>query len=172
MLSKDVEPIEFGEVDFEFEWDFKGWEEIVTKPNQFNQKDWNATLVTKINQTSANIFQASNRIGANEIHINPKLAPLFFTLEYYHIGAEGGYGYPSGSLSGRYRTFYNEELPEDSIYIFNSDKYKATKDVIGLVRVLNFDEDGNRKVVLNDIADMIKNGLDDATYIKELLRFY
>ena len=89
------------------EWNYK-------IPDGYNliyceQKDWNQTLMAKLNQTSAMIFKSSCRGGASIIEINTKLIKLFETLEYYQPILK--------SLSGRYVVIENDELEEDVIFM-------------------------------------------------------
>lgn len=60
------------------EWDYQPPDSMIKYQN-----DWNQTLLTKINQTSAMICKTSYRGGANQIEINSNLLPLIETLEYY-----------------------------------------------------------------------------------------
>lgn len=106
---------------FNFEWDYLEWKSRVLEGSTYDQRDWNQTLMTKINQTSATIHKASLRGGANKIITIKKLQPLFEILDYY-------FGY---RLGGRYVVEFNDDLcfkfgvkfkyPEDVIYVFNSE---------------------------------------------------
>lgn len=76
------------------------------------QKDWNQTLITKINQMSAMIFQKTHRGGANKIKINSILLPLFKDLEYFNID-----DYNEMSLAGRYRITIDDSLPKNIVFL-------------------------------------------------------
>jgi hypothetical protein len=94
-------------------WDHKGWriEDIIS--TLYSQKDWNQTLVTKINQISAHIIQHSQYGGANEIMVHPNLFALIATLEYYNPKLE--------MLSGRYSVTIDESIPKDKIFVRRKD---------------------------------------------------
>ena len=104
---------------FNFEWDYSQWGNTKLDLALYTQRVWNQTLITKINQISANIHKASLRGGGNKIIVPKKLEPLFDTLEFYW----------GNSLSGRYAVEFKDDLcfkfgvkyPEDVIYIFNSE---------------------------------------------------
>jgi len=64
-------------------WDYEGFKTIAPEGLYDAQQDWNQTLVTKINQTSATIFQDTMKGGANVILISSNLENLFRTLEYF-----------------------------------------------------------------------------------------
>jgi len=49
------------------------------------QKDWNQTLVTKINQISAQIHKATLRGGASWVVVSPEISAVFDDLEYFHV---------------------------------------------------------------------------------------
>jgi hypothetical protein len=81
------------------------------------QKERNNTLITKINQISAQINQSSFIGGATNILTSKKIQPLIESLEYSY----------NGMLLGRYTvTFENPEFKfgqmyyEDIIYVFNN----------------------------------------------------
>jgi phage pi2 protein 07 len=76
------------------------------------QKDWNQTLITKINQMSAMIFQKTHRGGANKIKINSVLLPLFHDLEYFNID-----DYNEMFLAGRYRITIDDSLPKNIVLL-------------------------------------------------------
>ena len=90
------------------EWDYKGWMNM-SYPNPDFQNDWNQTLLTKINQTSAMICKTSYYGGANFIQLNSKLLPLIETLEYYNPVLK--------SLNGRYAVVVNDELEDNVIFL-------------------------------------------------------
>lgn len=105
------------------EWDYKIPYELF-KDNKFfgEQNDWNQTLMTKMNQTSAMIFKSSYRGGANVVEINPKLLTLFDTLEYYQPILK--------SLSGRYVVIENDELEDNVIFMRHVFKESEWNDIV------------------------------------------
>jgi hypothetical protein len=79
----------------------------------YEQHDWNQTLITRINQVSAQIRKATLAgPSANSISINPKMLPLIKDLEYTKE-SNGVY-----TLSGRYKIILDEFIPKNEIYVF------------------------------------------------------
>jgi hypothetical protein len=65
-------------------WDYNGLRRQSTT-YMGTQKDWNQTLVTKINQISAQIHKATLRGGASWIVVSPEVSAVFDDLEYFHV---------------------------------------------------------------------------------------
>lgn len=91
-------------------WDYKGYDNM---PHIFNnflnlQKDWNQTLMTKINQMGAILFK-STRFMPDTIEIHPSLLEVFNTLEYFNI--------EEMKLSGRFKVILNNELNNETLLI-------------------------------------------------------
>lgn len=94
----------------------------------WSQRDWNQTLITKINNASANIHKKSFSAGADTIKLsNPE---FLFDLEYFI------YADPNsdmlGTLANRYKVYLDPETPEDEIWVsresFTSDYIHTTRD--------------------------------------------
>ncbi len=145
-MKKQARLIQFLNTHIPFlSWDYKGYNNPEYKNENGDsyfdlQKDWNQTLLTKINQTAANIFKDSNG-GPNVILISPVLQPLLESLEYMKtpkIPTE----HLIGELSGRYQVF---TLPD----LF--DQYK-----IYVCKLVN-----SESIVLNvlDVKNYIKVGV-------------
>lgn len=69
-------------VKFKLYWDYEGWKGT-SSPSFFTQKDWNQTLITKINQISAQIHQYTLKGGANTIIVSPEIFCVIEDLEYF-----------------------------------------------------------------------------------------
>jgi hypothetical protein len=68
---------------FEARWDYAG---LRNNANFFGtQKDWNQTLITRINEISAQIHKATLRGGANWIICSAEAGAIFDDLEYFHV---------------------------------------------------------------------------------------
>ena len=68
---------------FEARWDYAG---LRNNANFFGtQKDWNQTLITKVNEISAQIHKATLRGGANWIICSAEAGAIFDDLEYFHV---------------------------------------------------------------------------------------
>lgn len=94
------------------EWDYLGHVGVFPNMSGFdddNQKDWNQTLVTKINQCSANIFHTSQYGGGSYIKINSKLFPLFKSLKFYDDELK--------SLSGRFTIEIDDSIEDNIIFV-------------------------------------------------------
>jgi hypothetical protein len=63
------------------EWDLRGWMGV-EEPTPHAQREWNKTLLGKINLISSKIHQSSRRGGADTIIINPELEVLFHPDHY------------------------------------------------------------------------------------------
>jgi hypothetical protein len=68
-------------------WDYNGWRRGTTANplTQYTQKDWNQTLITAINQISAQIHKSTLRGGANWIVVSSEISAIFDDLEYFHV---------------------------------------------------------------------------------------
>lgn len=115
-------------------WNYR--EDKNMKIKGYKQHDWNQTLITRINQVSAQIRKASlSGPGANMISINPKMLPLIKDLSYTKE-SNGIY-----TLSGRYKINLDEFTPENEIYVF-CDNFP-----IEPITFESFDDDDDTKVV-------------------------
>jgi hypothetical protein len=88
----------------------------------YTQKEWNQTLVTAINQVSAQIHKATLRGGANFIVCSAEISAIFDDLEYFHVSnaapEQDKYNMGIeriGSLSGRYQVYRDPYFPADTI---------------------------------------------------------
>ena len=139
-------------------WDYEGFKTIAPEGLYDAQKDWNQTLITKINQTSATIFKATHTGGANVVLIPDTLKELFKTLEYLTLdmpnilhGTKNGrcQVYEEvknrfGILGGRFQVYAIPELTKTSLTIPNS---------LNQPEIVNFDED---KVFVCKVKDTDK----------------
>jgi hypothetical protein len=95
----------------------------------YTQKDWNQTLVTKINQISAQIHKTTLRGGANWIVVSSEVSAVFDDLEYFHVSnaapEQDQYNMgieKIGSLAGRYQVYRDPYLPAGKIVIGHKGK--------------------------------------------------
>lgn len=104
-------------------WDYNG---LRRQTNQYQgtQKDWNQTLLTKINQISAQIHKSTLRGGASWVVVSPEVSAVFDDLEYFHVSNAGpeqdkyNMGIEKmGSLSGRYIVYRDPYAPANTILI-------------------------------------------------------
>lgn len=134
-------------------WDYDGYKD--TKyPDGMLQTDWNQTLITKINQTSATIFQDTRKGGANAILIPSNMEDIFKTLEYLTVSIEQYEGYYKlGTIAGRYYVYVVPKLTRIKIELRDADHQS---------KEIDFDEDRVFVCKLKDVANI----LDIENYIK------
>jgi hypothetical protein len=104
-------------------WDYNGIRRQTTA-YMATQKDWNQTLVTKINQISAQIHKATLRGGASWIVVSPEVSAVFDDLEYFHVSnaspEQDKYNMgieKIGTLSGRYIVYRDPYSPANTVLI-------------------------------------------------------
>jgi hypothetical protein len=66
-------------------WDYNGWRKASSAASPYTQKDWNQTLITKVNQISAQIHKSTLRGGANFVVVSSEISAIFDDLEYFHV---------------------------------------------------------------------------------------
>ena len=105
-------------------WDYNGWKRVSNASVNYNQKDWNQTLITAINQISAQIHKSTLRGGANWIVVSSEISAVFDDLEYFHVSnaAPDQDQYNMGiervgTLSGRYQVYRDPYFPPNTILL-------------------------------------------------------
>jgi len=112
-------------------WDYNEWK-YGNGGNSFagyTQKDWNQTLITKVNQVSAQIHKTTLRGGANWIVVSSEVSAVFDDLEYFHVSNAGpeqdqyNMGIEKiGTLAGRYQVYRDPYFPAGKILIGHKGK--------------------------------------------------
>ena len=104
-------------------WDYNGWRRI-NATTSYTQKDWNQTLITAINQLSAQIHKSTLRGGANWIVVSSEVSAIFDDLEYFHVSnaapEQDQYNMGIervGTLSGRYQVYRDPYFPPNQVLI-------------------------------------------------------
>jgi hypothetical protein len=104
-------------------WDYNGLRRQSTA-YYGTQKDWNQTLVTKINQISAQIHKATLRGGASWVVVSPEVSAVFDDLEYFHVSnaspEQDKYNMgieKIGTLGGRYTVYRDPYAPANTVLI-------------------------------------------------------
>ena len=99
-------------------WDYNGWQRMAVPSTNYTQKDWNQTLMTKINMISAQIQKSTLRGGADFIVVSAEISAVLNDLEYFHVtdaSAESNQynmGIEKiGSLQGRYSVVVDPYAP-------------------------------------------------------------
>ena len=111
-------------------WDYNGWKRTASGGfNAYTQKEWNQTLITKVNQISAQIHKATLRGGANFVVVSSEVSAIFDDLEYFHVSnanpEQDQYNMgieKIGSLGGRYTVYRDPYAPANSIIIGHKGK--------------------------------------------------
>ena len=104
-------------------WDYNGWRRV-QGVNSYTQKDWNQTLITAINQLSAQIHKSTLRGGANWIVVSSEVSAIFDDLEYFHVSnaspEQDQYNMGIervGTLAGRYQVYRDPYFPSNQVLI-------------------------------------------------------
>jgi len=103
-------------------WDYNGWKRLGSSAVPYTQKDWNQTLITAINQISAQIHKSTLRGGANWIVVSSEISAIFDDLEYFHVSnaapEQDQYNMGIervGTLAGRYQVFRDPYFPANQV---------------------------------------------------------
>jgi hypothetical protein len=114
---------------WQLRWDYNGWRKASSAASPYTQKDWNQTLITKINQISAQIHKSTLRGGANFIVVSSEISAIFDDLEYFHVSdaspEQDQYNMgieKIGTLSGRYQVYRDPYAPSYSMIIGHKGK--------------------------------------------------
>jgi len=108
---------------FEARWDYQGLRDNV---NFFGtQKDWNQTLITRINEISAQIHKATLRGGANWVICSAEAGAIFDDLEYFHVDSSAtpetekyNLGMEKiGNLGNRYVVYKDPYMPANLVLV-------------------------------------------------------
>lgn len=110
-------------------WDYNGWRKTSSASNAYTQKEWNQTLITKINQIGAQIFKTTLRGGANFAVVSAEISAVFDDLEYFHASnaspEQDQYNMGIdrvGSMQGRYQIYRDPYAPAKSMIIGHKGK--------------------------------------------------
>jgi hypothetical protein len=113
-------------------WDYNEWKyggNGGATLQGYTQKDWNQTLITKINQVSAQIHKTTLRGGANWIVVSSEVSAVFDDLEYFHVSnahpEQDQYNMgieKVGTLAGRYQVYRDPYFPAGKILIGHKGK--------------------------------------------------
>jgi hypothetical protein len=105
--------LEFGH---ELDWNYRP---SVENNHIYSRRDWIQTLVTKINQMSAKIFQRTLSGGADTIRVSDDISILITELEYFKFGPYTPNNI--GTLGGRFNVIIDNSVPRDEIWVTKED---------------------------------------------------
>lgn len=104
-------------------WDYNGLRKQ-TNVYHGTQKDWNQTLMTKINQISAQIHKSTLRGGATWVVVSPEVSAVLDDLEYFHVSnaapEQDKYNMgieKIGVLQNRYQVYRDPYAPANTVLI-------------------------------------------------------
>ena len=107
---------------WDLRWDYNGWKRLGSSAVPYTQKDWNQTLITAINQISAQIHKSTLRGGANWIVVSSEISAIFDDLEYFHVSnaspEQDQYNMGIervGTLAGRYQVYRDPYFPPNQV---------------------------------------------------------
>jgi len=106
-------------------WDYNGWKRLSSiGAVPYTQKDWNQTLITAVNQISAQIHKSTLRGGANWIVVSSEISAIFDDLEYFHVSnaapEQDQYNMGIeriGTLAGRYQVYRDPYFPANQLLL-------------------------------------------------------
>ena len=114
---------------WQLRWDYNGWRKASSAASPYTQKEWNQTLITRVNQISAQIHKSTLRGGANFIVVSSEISAIMDDLEYFHVSdanpEQDQYNMGIervGSLSGRYQVYRDPYAPFYSMIIGHKGK--------------------------------------------------
>jgi len=114
---------------WQLRWDYNGWRKASSAASPYTQKDWNQTLITRLNQLSAQIHKSTLRGGANFIIVSSEISAIFDDLEYFHVSdanpEQDQYNMGIeriGTVGGRYQVYRDPYAPAYSIIIGHKGK--------------------------------------------------
>ena len=109
---------------WDLRWDYNGWKRFSAGQAPYTQKDWNQTLITAVNQISAQIHKSTLRGGANWIVCSSEVSAIFDDLEYFHVSNAAAdqdqynMGIEKiGTLAGRFTVYRDPYFPANQVLI-------------------------------------------------------
>jgi len=114
---------------WQLRWDYNGWRKASSAASPYTQKDWNQTLITRVNQLSAQIHKSTLRGGANFVVVSSEISAVFDDLEYFHVSdanpEQDQYNMGIeriGTLGGRYQVYRDPYSPAYSVIVGHKGK--------------------------------------------------
>ena len=110
-------------------WNYAGWRKASSAASPYTQKEWNQTLITKINQISAQIHKSTLRGGVSFIVVSAEIGAIMNDLEYFHVSdasaEQDQYNMGIeriGSIQGRYQVYSDPYAPSWSVILGHKGK--------------------------------------------------
>jgi len=113
VIKKKLNRHEFIEKEFGYELEWDSIPSYGVEQAYITQREWNRTLILKINNLSAQIYQYSRQGGADTIKIGSEV--WFMDLDFYcpTWGVDGCVG----NIGGRYKVYVDENVPYNEIWV-------------------------------------------------------
>lgn len=104
------------------------WNSVPPGGLVFSQRDWNQTLITRINQLSAHIYQSSMVGGADTVRISSNMFPLITNFEYFSYGRtlEMATFNIIGNISNKYKVIVDPHVPNNEIWVSRETPFART----------------------------------------------
>ena len=99
----------------EMSWDYLGWNKLSGSSaySSFTQPDWNQTLVTKMNEASARIYQRyTSRRAGNIAECNKYVFNIIKKFEYYYAADQ--------TIGSRFTVKVNNDISDKAVHIYDS----------------------------------------------------
>lgn len=106
-------------------WDYMAWFDITKQLSPYSQKDWNQTLVTRINQISAMLNTRTFR-HSDTIEVNSKVLEIIKTFGFYDDEVK--------KIGIKYQVIVNDDILGNDIYVY----YDKHDPIQGKITILNY----------------------------------
>jgi GDPmannose 4,6-dehydratase len=144
---------------FNVRWDYSGLRKYKADGIEIHQKEWDQTLITRINELSAQIHMSTLLGPADTVVTNSKCASLIHSFEYYD--------HKTNRIGKRYELIIDDSIKEDRVYVYNLEKVDECpsdklKRLMGMIIIDNL-------VIKNKVAFLTGITGQDGSYLAELL---
>jgi len=116
-------------------WDFLGHGGRVMD-FEWRQSDWNQTLVTQINQISAQMHMSTLLDPGNTVVTNPKCAALIENFEYFD--------HENNKIGKQFDFIIDDEIEDNAVYVYGLGKIEECPEdklsyLIGKIEIKNYE---------------------------------
>jgi GDPmannose 4,6-dehydratase len=143
---------------WELDWDFLGWKNHANYDIWIEQKEWNQTLMTKLNQISAQIYQATQLGLADTIVVSPEIFRIIESFEFFD---------PKTSRLNKKDVVVDSYIPINKVYIgckneVEGDDLELSSKCLGVITIENYS-------IAEKVAFITGITGQDGSYLAELL---
>jgi len=116
-------------------WDSCGYINY-TQNNDWSKDEWYQTLITRINELSAQMHMSTLLDPANTVVTNPKCASLIENFEYFD--------HENRKIGKRFDFIIDDEIKEDAVYVYGLSKIDECPDdkldyLMGKIEIKNYE---------------------------------